>query len=204
MAGEADVPATIASSAFVRTHDRLAAAHALDWPDRGPCEKMQRTGKVWFGGAMGLLDDAIHEHLELKRLHGADPSEVIRDEREAFGSALRVEGPEPAEHVARFEELPTARAVDDVHVRSGPDLSQLSQETVELDMRAVLEADSIEGNGRAELDSLPPAMSAAPSRARVEPSTSGGDSTGDSLEWEMPGERKYDFSGRPLEKEVRA
>ena len=35
---------------------------------------------------MGLLDDAIREHLELKRKHGADPSEVARQEREALGS----------------------------------------------------------------------------------------------------------------------
>jgi hypothetical protein len=34
---------------------------------------------------MGLLDDAIREHLELKRRHGADPSEVARQEREALG-----------------------------------------------------------------------------------------------------------------------
>jgi hypothetical protein len=36
---------------------------------------------------MGLLDDAIREHLELKRRHGADPGEVERQEREALGSA---------------------------------------------------------------------------------------------------------------------
>ena len=36
---------------------------------------------------MGLLDDAIREHLELKRQHGADPHEVERQEREALGSA---------------------------------------------------------------------------------------------------------------------
>jgi hypothetical protein len=36
---------------------------------------------------MGLLDDAIREHLELKRRHGADPDEVSRQEREVLGSA---------------------------------------------------------------------------------------------------------------------
>src|SRR3954470_19450658 len=35
--------------------------------------------------AMGLLDDAIREHLELKRRHGADPQEVLRQEDEALG-----------------------------------------------------------------------------------------------------------------------
>ena len=38
---------------------------------------------------MGLLDDAIREHLELKRRHGADPSEVARQESEALGPARR-------------------------------------------------------------------------------------------------------------------
>jgi hypothetical protein len=36
---------------------------------------------------MGLLDDAIREHLELKRVRGADPGEVIRQERELLGTA---------------------------------------------------------------------------------------------------------------------
>ena len=35
---------------------------------------------------MGLLDDAIREHLELKRRHGADPAEVEREEIEALGA----------------------------------------------------------------------------------------------------------------------
>jgi hypothetical protein len=34
---------------------------------------------------MGLLDDAIREHLELKRRHGADPQEVARQEDEVLG-----------------------------------------------------------------------------------------------------------------------
>jgi hypothetical protein len=38
---------------------------------------------------MGLLDDAIREHLELKRQHGADPEEVDRQENEVLGEAAR-------------------------------------------------------------------------------------------------------------------
>jgi hypothetical protein len=34
---------------------------------------------------MGLLDDAIREHLELKRKHGANPEDVARQEDEALG-----------------------------------------------------------------------------------------------------------------------
>jgi hypothetical protein len=45
---------------------------------------------------MGLLDDAIREHLELKRRHGADPGEVARLEREAFGPLRREAGDAPA------------------------------------------------------------------------------------------------------------
>ena len=65
---------------------------------------------------MGLLDDAIREHLELKRRHGADPAEVAAQEREVLGAGtpaappadLRDDGapeeplaeapPAPAEH----------------------------------------------------------------------------------------------------------
>jgi hypothetical protein len=45
---------------------------------------------------MGLLDDAIREHLELKRRHGADPDEVSRQEREALGAPVRGEFAKPA------------------------------------------------------------------------------------------------------------
>src|SRR5436309_4821342 len=44
---------------------------------------------------MGLLDDAIKEHLELKRRRGADPNEVERLEREALGPVRR--GPQASE-----------------------------------------------------------------------------------------------------------
>jgi hypothetical protein len=38
---------------------------------------------------MGLLDEAIKEHLDLKRRRGADPAEVERAEREALGPVRR-------------------------------------------------------------------------------------------------------------------
>jgi hypothetical protein len=40
---------------------------------------------------MGLLDEAIREHLELKRRRGADPTEVERLEREALGPVRRMQ-----------------------------------------------------------------------------------------------------------------
>ena len=45
---------------------------------------------------MGLLDDAIRQHLDLKRLHGADPSDVAKLEREAFGPPEHAEPASPA------------------------------------------------------------------------------------------------------------
>lgn len=43
---------------------------------------------------MGILDEAIREHLELKRQHGADDSELSKLEDQAFGQAERP-GDEP-------------------------------------------------------------------------------------------------------------
>ena len=46
---------------------------------------------------MGLLDDAIREHLDLKRRRGADPSEIAKEEADALGPARReAEHEEPA------------------------------------------------------------------------------------------------------------
>jgi hypothetical protein len=67
---------------------------------------------------MGLLDDAIREHLELKRLRGADPSEVARAQREAL------------------EPTRTSTSTGDA------DLPSTGQETDEIDMGALLEEDA--------------------------------------------------------------
>jgi hypothetical protein len=65
---------------------------------------------------MGLLDDAIREHLDLKRARGADPTEIERLEREALGPVRRergigvpqqVEAPERYEPGRTFSEEPT-------------------------------------------------------------------------------------------------
>jgi hypothetical protein len=50
---------------------------------------------------MGLLDDAIREHLELKRRRGADAHEVEHQEQEALGPPLRGEfAPAPQDPAA--------------------------------------------------------------------------------------------------------
>ena len=50
---------------------------------------------------MSILDDAIREHLELKRAHGADDAELKKLEDEAFGPPERPDEPDP------FAEAPT-------------------------------------------------------------------------------------------------
>src|SRR6476469_8783305 len=65
---------------------------------------------------MGLLDDAIREHLELKRQHGAPDDELERAEQEALGPARRDSsagaGVPPLEEVAgeELEELEEVEA----------------------------------------------------------------------------------------------
>ena len=68
---------------------------------------------------MGLLDDAIREHLELKRKHGADPEDVARQEQEALGQGPRNEFAQPAAPAAApaapdQEEPPAAVAAGDI------------------------------------------------------------------------------------------
>ena len=55
---------------------------------------------------MGLLDDAIREHLELKRRRGADAEEVTRQEQEALGAPERAEFADAAPAAAPAEPAP--------------------------------------------------------------------------------------------------
>lgn len=63
---------------------------------------------------MGLLDDAIRDHLELKRRRGADPDELERAEREALGPVHR----DPFERAGDESELAPAahdQQAEDLH-----------------------------------------------------------------------------------------
>jgi len=82
---------------------------------------------------MGLLDDAIREHLELKRRHGADPNEVSRQEREALGAPVRGEFAKPAGEEAEGEapaagapepgeDAPAAVAAGDAELDEPPEM----------------------------------------------------------------------------------
>jgi hypothetical protein len=141
---------------------------------------------------MGLLDDAIREHLELKRRRGADPGEVAREQREALDPVPRepdalvatdapVEGAEPhdAPEAGAMEDMPDDLA-DDAVVDAGA--GAVSGETVELDMRTVLGAEEDEMDGAAA-GVAPPS-----SEHDAAPGASAGQAEEDSLEWEMPGE----------------
>ncbi|MGH2841957.1 MAG: hypothetical protein ACRDKL_00010 [Solirubrobacteraceae bacterium] len=52
---------------------------------------------------MGLLDEAIKEHLDLKRKRGADPGEIERLERDALGPVRRGAGVAEYEEESHFE-----------------------------------------------------------------------------------------------------
>jgi hypothetical protein len=108
---------------------------------------------------MGLLDDAIREHLELKRRRGADAGEVAREQQEALdpvipgdrtpsnGDAESLSEPVLEDSGERAESDRLA-AEDPDHadapVPNGPEAPEptgLGQETVELDMQSVLHDD---------------------------------------------------------------
>jgi hypothetical protein len=59
---------------------------------------------------MGLLDEAIREHLDLKRSRGADPGEVAREETEALGPAVRAAPAEEEAAAAVLDAPPEAEA----------------------------------------------------------------------------------------------
>lgn len=61
---------------------------------------------------MGLLDDAIREHLDLKRRRGADPTEVERAEREALGPVRRNRDPADAGEPEDRSDVPGTFAYD--------------------------------------------------------------------------------------------
>jgi hypothetical protein len=109
---------------------------------------------------MGLLDDAIRDHLELKRRRGADPGEVAREQREALTLPDGFdEGPEPDMPL----EPPTTPAPEptDEQPESSPAYASDSSdaaaasggETAEIDMQDVFAS---EQSGGSEVAPSPP------------------------------------------------
>jgi hypothetical protein len=147
---------------------------------------------------MGLLDEAIREHLELKRRRGADPGEIAQAAHEALEPIFPEEPVLPTDGAAE----PQAEMAADVHAYEGDDrdlaaeqqevgptegtapagrdFSNVGQETAEIDMQAVLDGD---------VDyALEPSQSVAhrarPVRAAPAAQTP---QQGESMEWEMSG-----------------
>jgi hypothetical protein len=101
---------------------------------------------------MGLLDEAIRDHLELQRLQGADPGEIARKEREALEPVLPdepatwgahpppvLDGAIAQDEIAASDHTESESLTETAAPESVVDFSTVGQETVEIDMRAVLE-----------------------------------------------------------------
>jgi hypothetical protein len=71
---------------------------------------------------MGLLDDAIREHLQLKKARGASDLEIAQQESEALGPARR----QPLEPEPAFEPE-SARALDGAGEPAEPGASQMQE-----------------------------------------------------------------------------
>jgi hypothetical protein len=123
---------------------------------------------------MGILDDAIKEHLELKRQHGADDDELKKLEDEAFGAPERPGEPDSA--LDPFAEAPTA-------FMAQPDLAEPDDDGEAAAARPRPDiADLQEAPPAApELDEEPPAEEQAPAIEQAipepEPDISAGPST---------------------------
>jgi hypothetical protein len=155
---------------------------------------------------MGLLDDAIRDHLELKRSRGADPTEVAREEREALEPVFPDEPRPPG-----FEDEPQAGPVLDEEPPQGDPLEEAAaaaeaphdavaaqtfgEETAELDMQAVLdEQDAAEAQTGGE----PAAGTAADAAGTGEPVRAPAPSDDELLEWETPERGEQEASPQPL------
>jgi hypothetical protein len=138
---------------------------------------------------MGLLDDAIREHLELKRLKGADPGDVAREEREALGKGGTAEQAGAEAYEGQVEHVGPGHDDDGQATELGgpPAHGAAGQETIELDMESVLASRPRSTATQADSGDEPTPVH--------QPSSPSPD-TGESLEWEMPAEQG---PGEPVE-----
>jgi hypothetical protein len=110
---------------------------------------------------MSILDDAIREHLELKRAHGADEAELKRLEDEAFGPPGRPdEGNSFSEGPTEFLAAPATEAAEaaaDAKAapagRAGPNIT---------DLQEAPEAPKAEPESEAEAEDVEPAEEEKP------------------------------------------
>jgi len=104
---------------------------------------------------MGILDEAIREHLELKRQHGAGDSELKQLEDDAFGLPERPGAEEPTNDAlaeAPTEFMTTPEVTDEAQAAERPDLPEPAEEQAAAEHETVPEpepepeptADSVE------------------------------------------------------------
>jgi hypothetical protein len=134
---------------------------------------------------MGLLDDAIREHLELKRLRGADPGDVAKDEREALGHVPGEVGMSPGRE-GGSEDIDRPVSGDEP-----ADSSMEGQETVEINMAAELAA-GVASEGKHE----------ARRAEAVSPGAHTEASSEEPLEWEVPSDRREAPLGQGPSKDI--
>jgi hypothetical protein len=109
----------------------------------------------WYP-TMGSLDDAIREHLELKKQHGASDEEVKQQEEEAFGRGRR---PAPEDAPVAEEPAPDELDVDRQLEAAEPQSNGQPAEPAELDVEpAALEPEPFDPDEVPAEESLEPEM----------------------------------------------
>ena len=127
----------------IRTADLLGAIQALcqlSYSPEGragkllPLPRKGKDNRIVFGSlpgpTMSILDDAIREHLELKRAHGADEADVKKLEDEAFGPPQRPDESDPfAEAPTEFMTAPETSAEEAApeESRRAPNIADLQE-----------------------------------------------------------------------------
>jgi hypothetical protein len=124
---------------------------------------------------MGLLDDAIREHLDLKRRRGADPAEVARLEQEALGPVRREPAATEAEPAATAEAAPAA-AEHAEHPHAAPEHLHPDEHTHVLapeDRHEPPHGDALMGGAAAEPepDTADADQATGPARRAADPTT---------------------------------
>ena len=109
---------------------------------------------------MGILDDAIREHLELKRRHGVPEDELQRQEEEALGPARREVAQQHAEVETAPGQTATAEAEQPPEEAAAGDGEAAIEEPPAADPTAIYEAPAVDEQPAAE-DSHPAAEEAA-------------------------------------------
>ncbi|HEX5609824.1 MAG TPA: hypothetical protein VFX45_07015 [Solirubrobacterales bacterium] len=111
---------------------------------------------------MSILDDAIREHLELKRAHGADDAELKKLEDEAFGPPERPGEVDPAaEAPTEFMSAPEAPPAEAPSERREPNIADLQEAPEPAAPEAPPEPPADEAHPATEHEAIPEPADAA-------------------------------------------